>query len=154
MMGSSCVSLWLVGHFPLDAIENPQGVYWQMLPTGHYNREFSFLPAPPVPTRPICSTFRHAVSKNIFFSVPSIICLQQKLWIKYASRPKALSPPALSSALPFPLHLFLRCWLCVRSSIRVLRYPREREGIAVAIFHYYILHFVINEIHSMWTLVL
>lgn len=128
MTGSSCVSLWIVGHFPLDVIENPGGVYWQMLLMGCYNREVSSLPAPQFLQGPSTPRLGMLFQKIHFFSVPFVIRPQQKLWIKYASRPKALSPPALNSALPFPLHLFLWCWLCVQSSIRVLRYPGERRN--------------------------
>lgn len=128
MTGSSCVSLWIVGHFPLDAIENPGGVYWQMLPMRCYIWEVSSLPAPWFLQSPSTPHLGTLFQKIHFFLVPFVICLQQKLWIKYACRPKALSPPALNSALPFPLHLFAWCWLCVRSSIRVLRYPGERRN--------------------------
>lgn len=128
MMGSSCVRLWIVGHFALGSIENPQGVYWQMLPTGCCNREFSSLPAPQFLQGQSAPHLGSLLQKKyIFFStlrnVPSTGAMDQA-----CSRPKALSPPARSCVLPFPLHLFLWSWLCVRSSIRVLRYPGERRN--------------------------
>lgn len=85
MMGSSCVWLRIVGHFPLDSIENPQGVYWQMLPTGCCNREFSSLPVPQFlqgQSPPHLGMLLQ--KKKYIFSVASVMCLQQELWIKRA----------------------------------------------------------------------
>lgn len=126
MTGSSCVSESVSrGVFSV-------GSYWNHLKV--FIDKY-FLQTFVIENSPFCllsSTYKaHLFHKKykcfFFFSITSVIYLQQKLWMKYASSPKALSPPALNSAVPFPLHLFLWSWLCVRSSIRVLRYPGERR---------------------------
>lgn len=58
--------------------------------------------------------------------------------------------PALASRAPLAFYLFLRRWLCVQPAMLSRDTPEEEES-HWAIFHHYILHFLINEIQSKQT---